>query len=148
MNNKSKSIVVRVMDKSDLSNGFLETLKNSNPLNISHDEGIRYLEEITKKNPSLKIYVAEKREFGIVSLASLNLTYRFGGIIASIEDVVTRKGFEGQGLASLLIEALVSEAESLGVYKIILSTHKKNEKFYQKFGFITDQLSMKRLGGT
>ena len=136
MNNKSKSIVVRVMDKSDLSNGFLETLKNINPLNISHDESIRYLEEITKKNPSLKIYVVEKEGVGIVSSASLNLMYKFGGIIGSIEDVVTRKGFENQGFASLLIEKLISKAKALGAYKIVLSTHKGNEKFYEKFSKI------------
>lgn len=58
---------------------------------------------------------------------------------ADIMNIVVSKKFRGQGIGSLLLEALISDAKSLGVGSITLEVNVKNSvaiSLYHKFGFV------------
>lgn len=53
--------------------------------------------------------------------------------IAEIRSLVVAPEFQGKRLGSKLVEACLSEAVVLGIYKIFVLTYKP--KFFEKFGF-------------
>ena len=57
------------------------------------------------------------------------------GKVAHIEDVVTRKGYEGIGIGSALVERALEFSANLGCYKVILDCSESNVAFYEKNGF-------------
>jgi len=81
-----------------------------------------------------------EREERIVSMATLhllpNMTYR-GRPYALVENVVTLRAFQGQGLGRAVMQALMSDAWQADAYKIMLLTGKSigASGFYEKLGF-------------
>lgn len=55
-----------------------------------------------------------------------------------MENVVTHSAYRGQGLGSAILQAALSHAWSVGCYKVMLLTGRKDEatlRFYQSAGF-------------
>ena len=106
-----------------------------------HETDSRKAERIYKKqikdNPVYKIFVAEL-ENEIVGAITLLIEQKFihsGGKVAHIEDVVARKGFQGQRIGSALVKTAIKQAKKEGCYKAILDCEEKNIPFYKKCGF-------------
>jgi glucosamine-phosphate N-acetyltransferase len=130
---------VRELEKKDLDSnlGYLETLKN---LTEVKELPIERLEEIFDKikEQGTCIFVAVKDDGQIIGATSLLLEQKFthGGVLAGhIEEVATRKGYEGMGVASTLIKKAIEVAQENNCYKLILDCEDNLIPFYEKFDF-------------
>jgi glucosamine-phosphate N-acetyltransferase len=125
-----------VADLTEDKNGFLETLRN---LTVAEDISLKRMKKILFEieNQNGHIYIA-KRDKEIIGTATLFVEQKFihgGGKVGHIEDVAIRKEYEGNGVASEIINSLIKIAKENGCYKIILDCKDKLLPFYEKFGF-------------
>jgi glucosamine-phosphate N-acetyltransferase len=140
---------VREIEKRDLTNGFLLTLTNLSELgNIGSD--LRRAEAVLSAiiaNPLHKIFVAVDHDtLEIIGSTTLLIEQKFlhdGSKAGHIEDVVTRKGYQGLGVGSALIGHALWFAKMAGCYKVILDCSEANIGFYQKAGFRVHETSMR-----
>jgi len=142
---------IRQLEEADLleGQGFFQTLSN-----LSDVEGldIDARKEIFIKAKKQGIYflVAVSKESDsegqIVSTVKLLIEPKFyhGGKAAGhIEDVATRAGFEGNGLAKELLKEAIKIAKENNCYKIILDCEKELIPFYSKLGFEESDVCMR-----
>jgi glucosamine-phosphate N-acetyltransferase len=98
-------------------------------------------------NPHHRIFVAiDKETSEVIGATTLLVEQKFihsGGKAGHIEDVVTRKGFEGLGIGSALINHALHFAETVGCYKVVLDCSDANIRFYQKTGFKVHETAMR-----
>jgi glucosamine-phosphate N-acetyltransferase len=83
----------------------------------------------------------------IVGCATLHLQkklIRNGCIAGLIEEVVVREKYRGQKIGEKLINHLTQEAEKLGCYKIILSCYTERVAFYERCGFFSETITMRK----
>jgi glucosamine-phosphate N-acetyltransferase len=149
--NKKKDIEfeVRGIKLSDLRKGYFSTLGNLSELG-SIEENIEKAEGILNSidaNPLHKLFVAvDKQTSEVIGSTTLLIEQKFihsGGKAGHIEDVVTRKGFEGLGIGSALINHALLFAKTVGCYKVVLDCSDANIRFYQKAGFKVHETSMR-----
>ena len=140
---------VREIKLEDLKNGYFSTLKNLSEMG-SIEESMEKAEQIFNKiteNPLHRIFVAVDKETSeVIGATTLLVEQKFihsGGKAGHIEDVVTRKGFEGLGIGSTLINHALHFAKTAGCYKVILDCSDTNIRFYQKTGFKVHETSMR-----
>tara|TARA_X000001036_G_scaffold433397_1_gene470943 strand:+ start:1418 stop:1822 length:405 start_codon:yes stop_codon:yes gene_type:complete len=81
----------------------------------------------------------DKKIVGTACLYILNKVNRKVGLI---EDVAVLPSYKGKGIGLKLINHLLNIAKKRKVYKVILNSNKKNESFYHKAGFKTEQLQL------
>ncbi len=125
-----------------MQNGFFETLENLaevGPIKSNYEKAKDVFEKI-KSNHDYRVIVATNPTVGVVSTTTLLIEQKFihdGGKVGHIEDVATRKGYQGEGFGSLVINKIKKIAEEAGCYKIILdcSDDPKVIEFYTKNGF-------------
>lgn len=146
---KDLEFEVRGIKLIDLRKGYLSTLKNLSEVgniedNIERAEGIF---NRVNANPLHKIFVAvDKLTAEVIGSTTLLIEQKFihnGGKAGHIEDVVTRKGFEGLGIGSALIDHALRVAKTVGCYKVVLDCSDTNVRFYQKAGFRVHETSMR-----
>lgn len=148
-NDKSKlDFEIRQLRRSDLRNGFFETLLNLSQVGpISQD-----LEQATKilvyieENKLSKIYVAVGDNGQIIGSITLLVEQKFihnGGKVGHIEDVVTRKEYGGKGVGSALVKKCIEMAKEAKCYKVILDCSVGNIQFYEKAGFREHEIAMR-----
>lgn len=116
---------------------FIETLNNLVPTeSISLEKAQEVLQKINAQDTH--IYVALHDDGHLVGSISLMIEQKFirGAKIAGhLEDVVTKKWYEGQGIASALINHAIQAGKESGCYKIILDCDAELAPYYEKFGF-------------
>jgi glucosamine-phosphate N-acetyltransferase len=146
---KSINFIIREIQQADLEKGFFQTLSNLSVLGrIRYDIGHakKILKEI-KSYPLYKIFVAVKNdETEIIGSITLLIEQKFihdGGKSGHIEDVVTRREYEGIGVGSALVAAALAFAKEKNCYKVILDCSEKNVPFYEKIGFRRNEISMR-----
>lgn len=79
-------------------------------------------------------YIVAKKENQIVGFAGLKIVFEQ----ADLMNIVTRKTYRNQGIATLLLKNLISLSESLNVTSITLEVNEDNFNaisLYKKFGF-------------
>ncbi len=139
----SKTAMHRELEPSDYDDAFAlyRELVGDIPL-AEGPAGRERFREIVE-HPGTTIWGAELGG-KVVSMATLhvlpNLT--FGGRpYCLIENVVTLRSHQGQGLARGVMNAVVEAAWRAGAYKIMLLTGKAfgTKGFYEKLGFSDDQ---------
>lgn len=139
---------VREISVTDLRRGFFETLSNLAEVGrISEDQekAKKILYEITFY-PFCKIFVAVKKDGEIVGSNTLLIEQKFihnGGKVGHIEDVVTKKGYEGMGIGTALVGESLRFARQMKCYKVILDCSEENVSFYKKIGFKEYGISMR-----
>src|SRR6476661_6970758 len=143
------SFIVREIEEEDFSKGFFETLSNLSEVGEIKNEtslAIKILNKINK-DENYKIIIAEdKKNHQIIGTATLFIEQKFihnGGKAGHIEDVVTRKGYEGRGVGKGMVEELIKKAKENGCYKIILDCDEKITSFYEKIGFRKHSIMMR-----
>lgn len=143
------AIKIRPLRVVDLkrNSGFWETLANLAPgnkkVNYSHTVRAYYR---TKKQGSYTYVAVDSTDGKIVGTTKLLVEQKFIRDLAlagHIEDVVTREGYENQGVASQLITVTLQKAKALGCYKVILDCRKELVGFYKRFGFEATEVEMK-----
>jgi len=142
------AIKIRLLQPADLKpkSGFWETLGNLAPgKKVSYSQAVRAYRR-AKKQDSYTYVAIDSTEGQIVGTIKLLVEQKFlrGLAVAGhIEEVATRKGYEGQGIASKLMKAVLKKAKVLGCYKVILDCHQELVGFYGRFGFKEDGVAMK-----
>ena len=143
------AIKIRPLRVADLkpNSGFWETLANLAPgskkVNYSHAVRAYYR---TKKQDGYTYVAVDSTSGKIIGTTKLLVEQKFIRNLAlagHIEDVVTRKGYESKGVASLLITAALKKAKALGCYKVILDCRQELVNFYKRFGFKAAEVEMK-----
>ena len=151
MNNNRKDLEfeVREIELGDLKKGYFSTLRNLSELGTI-EESMEKSEQILNNisaNPLHRIFVAiDKETSEVIGATTLLIEQKFihsGGKAGHIEDVVTRKGFQGLGIGSALINHALHFAKTVGCYKVILDCSDANIRFYQKTGFKVHEISMR-----
>ena len=136
-------IIIREIEYQDIDKGFLEVLDNLLATNINKEYAKEILQNI-KLNPLHKIFVAEGdiNNKKIVGTTTLLIEPKFinkGMRVGYIEDVSVRKGYEGLGIGSQLINYATNNAISVeGCKKILLYCSEKTRPFYEKLGYKLD----------
>lgn len=129
----------------NITEDFLDTLRNLTDLGgLTLNRAKEILQKINQ-NPCYNIYVLEENN-KIVGCTTLLIEQKFihnAGLVGHIEDVATRKGYEGKGIGSKLIKHAINEAKLAGCYKIILDCSEHNTSFYEKFGFKKHEVCMR-----
>jgi glucosamine-phosphate N-acetyltransferase len=148
-NKKCIEFDVREIRLSDLAKGYFSTLKNLSELG-GIEENVEKAGKIfndISTNPLHKIFVAvDKHTSEVIGSTTLLIEQKFihsGGRAGHIEDVVTRKGFEGLGIGSALINHALYSAKAVGCYKVVLDCSDTNIGFYKKAGFKAHETSMR-----
>jgi len=129
------SFVLRPLEQSDFTRGFLETLENLVPVNLTPDEAIHIWRGRNAAGVRTVVAVEGER---VIGTASLILEHKFihrGGTIGHIEDVAVHPAHGGKGVGSAVVHSLVELARQSGCYKVILSCSDQNLGFYSKLGF-------------
>ncbi len=137
---------IRHLTNADLepAKGYFETLSNLK-LTVPPANASGWLES-TEAQGTI-ILVAALDDGNIVGSISLLLERKFlrGGVFAGhIEDVATRAGYEGKGIGRALVAAAVKSAQDAGCYKVILDCDEKLIGFYEKCGFTTFGVAMRK----
>ena len=135
------SFIIREIEENDFDNGFFETLSNLSTVGgIKTNEVLK--KEIIKEIITNKDYVIiiseDTKSREVIGTATLFIEQKFihnGGKVGHIEDVATRKGYEGRGIGREIINKIITIARDRGCYKIILDCDEKVSKFYEKIGF-------------
>jgi glucosamine-phosphate N-acetyltransferase len=146
---KSINFIIREIQQADLEKGFFQTLSNLSALGrIRYDlEHARKILQQIKSYPLYKIFVAVKNDdTEIIGSITLLIEQKFihdGGKSGHIEDVVTRREYEGMGVGSALVSAALAFAKEKNCYKVILDCSEKNVPFYEKIGFRRNEISMR-----
>ncbi len=138
-------IIIRKLEREDYDKSFLETLSNLSTIGeVSKEKFLEIMEKMERRG-EYRVFVAEL-DGQIVGTATLMIQQIFahsGGRVGHIENVVARKGFEGKGIGSRLMERVIEEGKKERCYKIILSSAEKNVGFYKRFGFQEKEIAMR-----
>jgi glucosamine-phosphate N-acetyltransferase len=145
-NVKNNHILVRELGKADLDNGFFESLSNlSDVSRIDQGEALQLL-NLIRSNPYHEIFVAVLGDGSVVGSITILIEKKFihsCGRVGHIEDVVTRKGYEGRGIGSALVKRALEFAATHNCYKVILDCSEGNVAFYENSGFRRYGVSMR-----
>ena len=143
------SFIIRELKEDDFSNGFFETLSNLTDVGKIRND-LKLAKEILKRignDRNYRIIIAEdKQNRQVIGTATLLIEQKFihnGGKVGHIEDVVTRKGYEGKGIGKKIIEELIKIATENECYKVILDCNEKVMEFYEKMGFRKHAIMMR-----
>ncbi|MFL6461919.1 MAG: GNAT family N-acetyltransferase [Nitrososphaeraceae archaeon] len=142
------NFVIREIQLADLKRGFFDTLSSlSHVGNIAdqNDRAEKILSEI-KSYPFYTIFVAVKEDNQLIGSITILIEQKFihnGGKVGHIEDVVTRKEYEGMGIGKALVLKALDFAKENRCYKVILDCSKSNVEFYKKIGFKEHEVSMR-----
>ena len=114
--------------KNLLINGFSKNFDNDINLNFINDQ-------------SNFGFVAVNNET-IIGFASIHIIEKLNRRSCLIEDVVVDKNERGKGIGKLLIEHLINFSKSKSCDKIILNSKESNISFYNKLGFVQNEIQM------
>jgi glucosamine-phosphate N-acetyltransferase len=143
------SFIIRELKEDDFSNGFFETLSNLAEVGkIANDSHLakKILKRIGSDRNYRIIIAEDKQNRQVIGTATLMIEQKFihnGGKAGHIEDVATRKGYEGKGIGKKIIEELIKIAKENECYKVILDCNEKVTEFYEKTGFRKHAIMMR-----
>ena len=78
----------------------------------------------------------------IIGFASIHIIEKLNRRSCLIEDVVVDKSERGKGIGKLLIKHLINFSKSKSCDKIILNSKESNISFYNKLGFVQNEIQM------
>lgn len=145
------NFIIRQLEATDFTDnsGFVETMANmSDVSNLDLDQLKAIWQKAKQQDAYFFIAISQEEDSKdqIVATVKLLVEPKFfhGGKAAGhIEDVVTRQGFEGKGLAKALLQEVIKTAEENNCYKLILDCKKELDKFYAKSGFAEHDICMR-----
>jgi glucosamine-phosphate N-acetyltransferase len=142
------NFIIREIQLADLKRGFFDTLSNLTHVgNIANqiERAEKILSEI-KTYPFYNIFVAVKEDSQLIGSITILIEQKLihnAGKVGHIEDVVTRKEYEGMGIGKALVLKALDFAKENKCYKVILDCSRSNVEFYKKIGFKEHEISMR-----
>lgn len=142
---------IRELEEDDLQDGkgFIATMANLNDISdLSSEDRIQIWREAKKQNAYFFVAVADEETYGeqIIATVKLIIEPKFfyeGKKVGHIEDVITRRGFEGMGLGKALLKEAIKKAKEENCYKVILNCNKNLISFYKKSNFRVHEVGMR-----
>ncbi len=135
-------MIIRKLKKTDIENGFLETLNSLRNVNLTLKQAYAIYE---KRKPFIETYVALENEV-VIGTVSLVFEYKFlydGVIAAHLEDLAVHENYQSAGIGSALMDYCIKSARENGCYKLILNCTKEMKKYYKRFGLKKSNLQMR-----
>jgi glucosamine-phosphate N-acetyltransferase len=121
------------------SSGLLETLTSMTAAPALREPAPKVLQRMLAQDAHVFVALTPDKE--IIGTATVLIEQKFihsGALVAHIEDVATRKGFERKGVATAVIRAALTLAKERACYKVILDCKAELIPFYEQFGFKDD----------
>ena len=142
------NFAIRKIQLRDLKRGFFDTLSNLAPTGdiVNQDERAEKILFEIYSYPFYAIFVAVKEDGDLIGSITILIEQKFihnGGKVGHIEDVVTKKGYEGIGVGKALVLKALSFAKENKCYKVVLDCSRSNVGFYKKIGFREHEISMR-----
>jgi len=81
------------------------------------------------------VYTKYNKPIGMITLLIEQKLIHGGSCVARIEDLVVDKKYNGQGIATKLLNHVITIANKNNCYKIILDCKSDLIPFYEKYGF-------------
>jgi len=130
---------IKELKKKHITEGLFATLSNlSDSTKVNISQGRKVFKEINKNKNHFIWAAIDKETDEVIGLITLLVEPKFihdCGNLGHIEDVVTRKTFEGEGIGRDLVKTAVKQAEKSDCYRVILNCSDENKRFYEKQGF-------------
>lgn len=113
---------------------LLDTLNNlTDKVDLKADKVSKHLQEMNNRDAHLFVARDENKVYGAITVFIEQKLIHDGGLVAHIEDVATRKGYEGNGIASKIMNEIISYTKDRGCYKIVLFCKDDLIPFYERF---------------
>ncbi len=131
------NVIIRKLQKEDLTNGFLQTLDS---LRQTSNTDKKIIEKTFEKINSNKdqLTIVALLDGKVVGATTLLIETKFihnGGKVGHIEDVVVNNEYQKKGIGEKMITYLLRYAKEQGCYKTILDCADDVKPFYEKLGF-------------
>ena len=130
-------LVVRSLERGDLTCGFLETLDSLKSTSGMRQEKAEEIFDMTETDPNRIIAVAiiDRRVVGTATLLVEQKFIHCGGMTGHIEDVAVHKDHQGAGVGTAVVQFLLEAARVRGCYKTILDCKDDLVPYYERLGF-------------
>lgn len=127
--------VIRALEESDFSRGFLEALGSLAPVDLSPEEALTIWRERSTAGIHSVVAEADGRVVGTASLIVEKKFIHRGGMVGHIEDVAVHRDYLRQGIGTQMVEHLTKLAATFRCYKVILNCHDHLVPFYDRLGY-------------
>lgn len=130
------NIKIRSLIEDDLEGSdFFKTLSVFKDFELSEDKAREVFQDCQRRGIETYVAFSDNRVVGAIRLLFEAKYYHKGRLAAHIEDVATHPDYQGQGIASALIEYALGIVKEKQCYKVILDCEEKLIPFYSRFGF-------------
>lgn len=135
MSVETTTMVIRLMDATDIHRGFIATLRALKPVELTEQQAIEVYRDRLKCRMRTYVAIMDDRVAGTASLFIEPKYIHSGGVVGHIEDVAVNPDFQKHGIGRALVEYLLDECRQLRCYKVILDCAEGVIPFYEKLGF-------------
>ncbi|ODQ82631.1 hypothetical protein BABINDRAFT_169865 [Babjeviella inositovora NRRL Y-12698] len=136
----------RAVQKSDYTNGYIETLKVLTTTgDISEAQFHNLVQHWETHSHIYKARAITDASGKIVATGMLVVEKKLihsCGSVGHIEDIAVAKDQQGKQLGRILIVSLTALARDAGCYKVILDCSEHNKPFYEKCGYKHESCAM------
>lgn len=120
--------------------------ERENPADLGHYE--RALRETGGAGGSVLVAEVDGDVIGVCQLIVFRQLQARGGLCAEIESVHVHPDHRGSGVGTTLLRAAIHRAESLGCYRVQLTSNVGRpdaHRFYERLGFVPSHVGFKLL---
>jgi GNAT superfamily N-acetyltransferase len=135
-----EEVEISEFDRSDLQ-GVLACLKQVWTITEIRED---VLKNFLQNGNFLFVAKIGNRVVGCATLHIQQKLIRDGGIAAFLEEVNVDSSFRGKGIGEKLVKHLVEEAKNRGCYKVTLSCFPERLDFYERCGFVQENITMRK----
>jgi glucosamine-phosphate N-acetyltransferase len=143
----SCNLIIRKIQTTDLRDQYLDLLSNLYENIDTHSYPYQQFKDFVNNlnDKHVVLVIEDPNEDIIVGTGTIiiepKVSHNFG-MVGHIEDVIILPDYQGLGIGTVIIEKLVSYADSQNCYKCILNCNDKNIPFYEKCKFSLNNSEM------
>jgi GNAT superfamily N-acetyltransferase len=139
-------MLIRFVELSDLLNGLLEVLNElADTSQLTLEQAKRAILSIRSRgNKYIVVAIKDDVVIGTGSIIIEEKLIHNHGFVGHIEDVVVSEKYRGENVGREIIKWLVDFAKTMDAYKVILSCAEHNVVFYEKCGFHSNCITMRK----
>ena len=135
MSNDPPTLMIRLMEPTDLRRGFLIALGALKPADLTDAQAITIFRRRLRSRVKTYVALMDDRVTGTASLFIEPKFIHNGGIVGHIEDVAVHVDYQLHGIGAALVMHLLDVCRQAGCYKVILDCEDDVAPFYEKLGF-------------